>query len=490
MSEKPRQLILPHNWNPRPDQMPMWSYLENGGRRADMVAHRRWGKDDVSLHWAAVGAHQKIGTYWHMLPEAAQARKAIWDAINPRTGKRRIDEAFPKELRQTTREQDMLIRFKCGSTWQVLGSDNYDSLVGSPPIGVVFSEWGLARPDAWNYIRPILLENGGWAVFIWTPRGRNHATRAFEAREKDATWFTCRMPATLTPVFTAEQLAKEKQDLIDEAGSVAEGEAKFQSEYMVDFDSAVPGSYYAKEMLEAQTAGRICEIEYDPRYPVDTSWDLGIDDYTAIWFFQRVQAMDGNGKPYTRYNVLDFYETSDLGLDAIVEQAFEPWKIKDEEARVKLLENRWWKKKCKYGMHYLPHDVAVRELGASGRSRRETLHKLGIRPIRVGVARDPEDRINAVRRMLPYCFFHAENCTTGTDHLKQYRKRWNQSMGVFTGPLHNEHSHAADGIGEMAVNARLPKVAKDETPKNPSDRWAKRSKSMLRDRSAPAWKVA
>jgi phage terminase large subunit len=443
----------------------MWAYLENGGKRCDVVAHRRWGKDDVSLHWAAIATHQRVGVYWHMLPEAAQARKAIWDAVNPRTGKRRIDEAFPKELRATTRDQDMLIRFKNGSTWQVLGSDNYNSFVGSPPIGVVFSEWSLARPNGWNYVRPILLENGGWAVFIWTPRGRNHATRAFEARERDPSWFTARIPATHTPVFTAEQLEAEKQELISEAGSVAEGTALFNTEYMVDFDAPVPGSYYGEQIQTAITAGRVSEVLWTPGIKVDTMWDLGIDDYTAIWFSQRISQ--------TRINYLKFYETSDLGLDEIVKEAF-------KSDRLTL--------KFQFGMHYLPHDVRVRELGAGGRSRLQTLHALGIRPIRAGIARDPEERVNAVRRLLPYSWFDAEGCQAGVDHLKQYRKRWNQSLGVFTGPLHDEHSHAADAIGEGAVNMKLPtdKQKQDEPPKTG---YTTGQKSMFAG-GVPNWKVA
>lgn len=466
----PIRIQLPNNWRPRPDQMPLWAYMERGGRRADVVAHRRWGKDDVALHWTATALHEKVGVYWHMLPEAAQARKAIWDAVNPRTGKRRIDEAFPRELRATTREQDMLIRFKNGSTWQVLGSDNFDSFVGSPPIGVVFSEWSLARPNGWNYVRPILLENGGWSMFIWTPRGRNHATRAFEARERDPEWFTCRIPATITPVFTPEQLAKEKQDLIDEAGSIAEGTAIFNSEYMVDFDSAVPGAYYAEQLQTAQTAGRITKVSYDPAFRVDTMWDLGIDDYTAVWFSQRV-AVD-------RVNFIGFYETSDLGLDddgankGIVSQAFHT------------REKASWK----YGMHYLPHDVRVRELGAGGRTRMQTLFRLGIKPIRAGIPRDPEDRVNAVRRLLQFAWFDAEACKVGLEHLKQYRKRWNQSLGVFVGPLHNEHSHAADAIGEGAVNMPLPKSVKDPTePKQ--DNYTTRRTSIFAG-GVPHWKVA
>ena len=136
------KVILPANgWTPRPYQLGIWKYLEDGGKRGVAVWHRRAGKDDVALNWAAVGALQRVGNYWHMLPEAAQARKAVWDAVNPHSGLRRIDEAFPESLRATTRDNEMLIRFKNGSTWQVVGSDNYNSLVGSPPIGIVFSEW-------------------------------------------------------------------------------------------------------------------------------------------------------------------------------------------------------------------------------------------------------------------------------------------------------------------------------------------------------------
>lgn len=472
---KPPAVQLPNNWHPRPDQMPMWAYLENGGKRCDVVAHRRWGKDDVSLHWTCVAMHERVGTYWHMLPEAAQARKAIWDAVNPRTGKRRIDEAFPKELRASTREQDMFIRFKNGSTWQVLGSDNYNSFVGSPPIGVILSEWAIANPAGWNYVRPILLENGGWAVFIWTPRGRNHATRAFESRERDPQWFTQRMPATVTPVFTAEQLAQEKKELIDEAGSVQEGEALFKSEYLVDFDSSAPGAYLAEQMQNAQTGGRICSVPFEPLFPVSTMWDLGIDDYTSIWWFQRVSPK--------RFNIIDYYETQDIGFegntpdDGIVGEAFfgrrDQWALRH--------------KLYKYDMHYLPHDVAVRELGAGGRSRRETLHRLKIKPIRVGVPRDAVEGVNAIRQMLPFCYFDAENCTPGIDHLKQYRKRWNKQLQVYTGELHDEHSHAAHAFREGAMNSRLPSVPIVHNNPNPSD--AYRPNRSIIDQVVGSWKT-
>jgi phage terminase large subunit len=423
---KRTRLVIPAGWRPRPYQMPVWSYLERGGLRADVAAHRRWGKDEVALNWAAVAAQAKPGAYWHLLPEASQGRKAIWDAVNPHTGRRRIDEAFPKALRAATRDGDMMIRFTNGSTWQVCGSDNYNSLVGAPPVGVVFSEWALAKPDCWTYIRPILAENAGWALFLWTPRGRNHATRAFESRATDPTWLTLKSTATETDVFTPDQLARERSELIAETGSTEEGEARFASEYLVDFDAAAPGAYYASLLADAQKAGRIAGVPYDPALKVDTAWDLGVDDYTAIWFFQQA------GR---EVRAIDYFETAGEGLQSIARSAIAA-------------------KPYVYGTHYLPHDVMVRELGAAGRSRLETLDGLGVRPIHVGTAADPEERINAARLTVPITWFDAGRCALGLDRLRAYRKRWSAATRSYAGPLHDAASHGADAFGEFAVNRR------------------------------------
>lgn len=414
---------LPLTWRPRGYQAQVWHALRRGALRVDVAAHRRWGKDELALHWAAASAAAQAGTYWHLLPEAAQAKKAIWDAVNPHTGLRRIDEAFPEELRRKVWDSEMKIELINGSIWQVAGSDNYDSLVGASPRGVVFSEWALARPDAWTYIRPILAENGGWALFLWTPRGRNHATLAFESRQKDPEWVCLRHSAHDTPVFPPDLLENERRELIAELGSEAEGEARFASEYLVDFDAAAPGAYYASLLGEAERAGRIGRVPVDPALKVDTAWDLGIDDYTAIWFFQQAG-------PEVR--VVDYYETSGLGLPQIVREAIA-------------------EKPYVWGAHYLPHDVAVRELG-TGRSRRETLAGLGLTRINVGVAVPAEDRIHAARMMIPMCWFDAERCERGLARLRAYRKRWSRAIHGYSGPQHDEASHGADAFGEFAVN--------------------------------------
>jgi phage terminase large subunit len=416
---------LPLTWEPRLYQVDLWEALLGGAKRADVVAHRRWGKDEVALHWAAWAAQKRIGGYWHMLPEAAQGRKAIWDAVNPHTGQRRIEEAFTPKMNPTFKDGEMKVELGNGSTWQVLGSDNYNSLVGTSVAGVVISEWALATPEAWAHIRPILLENDGWALFLWTPRGRNHAARAFESRRADPTWFCLKSPATETDVFTPEELERERRELVAELGSVEEGEARFASEYLVDFDAAAPGTYYASLLAEAERAGRLGRVPVDPSLRVDTAWDLGIDDYTAIWFFQQA------GR---EVRVVDYFETSGEGLEAVVRRAIA-------------------EKPYLWGTHHLPHDVMVREL-TTGRSRYDTLGSMGLSRIHVGAPTDPEERVNAARLMIPMCWFDAERCSGGLERLRGYRKRWNRATRSYGGPLHDQASHGADAFGEFALNRR------------------------------------
>src|SRR5262245_42936418 len=183
------EIDLPHNWRERSYQEPLWDYLMRGGRRSLAIWHRRAGKDDVALHYAACAAHKRIGNIWHCLPEYEQARKAIWTSVNPHTGRRRIDEAFPHMIRANTNDNEMFIRFKNGSTWQLIGSDRYDATVGAGPMGVTYSEWATANPSAWGYHRPMLQENDGWALFITTPRGRNHAHALAQHAKNDPSWF-------------------------------------------------------------------------------------------------------------------------------------------------------------------------------------------------------------------------------------------------------------------------------------------------------------
>jgi phage terminase large subunit len=293
------RIRLPANgWTPRPYQMGLWRYLEHGGKRAIVAWHRRAGKDETLMHHLCISAMTKPATYWHMLPEATQARKAIWEAVNPHTGIRRIDEAYPVELRETTRENEMFIKFKSGSTLNVVGSDNYNSLVGSPPYGVVFSEWALANPAAWAYISPILRENGGWAAFISTPRGKNHFHSMIRMGREQG-WFTEVLSAHDTNVFDADGLQAERSELIGAYGADM-GSALFAQEYECSFDAAILGAYWGAELALAEREGRIAGLAVDPHLPVHTAWDLGVGQNLAVWFWQAVAG---------KIAVVDFYQS-------------------------------------------------------------------------------------------------------------------------------------------------------------------------------------
>lgn len=421
---------LPHEWKPREYQFPLWDYLNEGGKRACLIWHRRSGKDDVALNWAAIAAHQRVGEYWHMLPEASQGRKVVWDAVSPHTGKRRIDQAFPRHLRDKTRDNEMVIKFKNNSIWRVVGSDNYESLLGATPAGVVFSEWALADPNAWAFLRPILAENGGWAMFITTPRGTNHAKRTLDLARSDENWFAQVLGADDTGVFTPEQLAAELHDYVGEYGK-EEGRALFEQEYNCSFDSALVGSYYGAYLSRMTKDARIGNIPADRASLVHTGWDLGVSDSTAIWFIQRA------GR---EYRLIDYHEASGVGLD--------------EYARVlneKRDANGWV-----YGFHYFPHDMAVKEL-SSGKSRADTMQDLGYKPTIVPV-HSIMDGVNAVRRMLDVSWINETKCERGLNALRNYRREWDDKLKMFKdSPLHDWSSHGADALRTFASGYKDPR---------------------------------
>lgn len=427
------QVALPWQWEPRDKQLEAWEYMEGGGRHAELVWHRRYGKDDFGLRWTSVSAFQRVGTYWYMLPMQAQARKAIWLAVNPHTGRRRIDEAFPKALRRTTRDQEMFIEFVNGATWQVLGSDNYDALVGSPPIGVVYSEWALSDPASAAYLQPIFNENGGWQIFNTTPRGKNHAFRTLTAARTNPNKFAQVLTAEDTGVYSTKQLDEMRQDYVDRFGEVL-GDAYFQQEYMCSFETPVIGAVYGRELKLA--AKRTVNIPYDPTKPVHTFWDLGRADKTAIWFVQLgpfevrvIDYLEGTGKHISEY-------LQELQL-----------------------------KKYVYGDMWLPHD-SKQQLLAARRTVYQQLIDAGYKA-KVVPRTSIEARIEATRLLFPMVWFDAGRTDTGRNALNNYRfdvkaDDGDESHWRFSNePLHDWASHAADAFGYMAVALKSP--AKDTT---------------------------
>ena len=409
--------------------------------------HRRWGKDALFLNWTAVASQRRVGGYWHLLPEASQARKAIWDAVDEFTGVRRIDQAFPLAMRASTRESDMFIRFKNGSTWQVVGSDNYNSLIGSPPVGVVFSEFAYANPASWQKISPILINNGGWAAFISTPFGRNHFHGLYEYARTDPAWFADLQTVEDTGIFTPEQIAAEERQLAAQRG-LQEAQAIIKQEYYCSFDAAIPGAYFGPvlEEMDRMAPPRITAVPYDPGFAVETWWDLGIRDDTAIWFAQKV------GRE-TR--IIDYYESSGVGLD--------------HYAQVLREKN--------YNYHpttcVFPHDAAHGQLSQrGGASLADVMKKdYGYSYRIVPVTKSLQWSINQVRSFLPTCVFDSVKCKDGLDKLRQYRRKWNPLTRAYHDtPSHDFSSHAADSF-RTGVEGMKPTDVRQQGA-NTVDYWA------------------
>lgn len=432
-----------NNWSPRPHQQGLWDYFndpvtkmfDGTGKRAVEIAHRRWGKDEVALNLMGKASITRPATYWHMLPEYEQGRKAIWNAVNPHTGRRRIDEAFPREWRANTNEQEMFIRFKWDATWQVVGSDNFQALVGTPPAGIVLSEWAKSHPAAWGYLAPILVENKGWALAITTPEGRNHAFQMFEKWAQRDKYFSEKqtildsvrlcLEAGVLPSITLEDVEDQREEYHALFGTDA-GDALIEQEYFCSFAAAILGAYFGKEIEKAETQGRIRDVRVIPGYPINTAWDIGVDDPMAIWVFQV-----GPGF----LHIIDYIEGSNAGFDFYCD-----W-----------LNERGYRG----GKDYVPHDAKQREPGAPGaRTRIATLFHLKRNPVLVPDHK-PMDRINAGRRLLasPSTYIDKTRCEVGLNILRAHRQEYDHKNRVFKKTAkHDFASHGADAWGHLAVS--------------------------------------
>lgn len=441
-------VTLPNNWRPRESQMAAWTYLERGGRHAELIWHRRYGKDEVALHRTACAAFERHANYWHMLPEYAQARKAIWDAVNPRSGKRRIDEAFPAEVRAGIDNTKMIIRLKGGSSWQVVGSDNPDSLVGSTPAGIVYSEWALSNPNARAYLRPIITENNGWQIFITTPRGRNHAHTTYKAAHKNMLAgedsFAQILDATETGVLTPEQLARELRDYIADFGEDF-GRAKFEQEYMCSFEAAILGAILARSLGIAEKEGRISDdVQHDPYgAPIEITCDLGRRDTATWWFWQ---PMIGG------YQIVD--HDSGWGIDA------EEWCVR-LKAALACFQSATGKPVL--GRIWLPHDAKAKTFSAKRSAVEIFLDEFGADHVAMVPRSSIADRVNAARVLIHRVKFNETKCQRGLDALRSWRYEYDEDKKIFSSdPLHDWSSHDGDGF---SYGCQIMQLAEPPKPK-------------------------
>lgn len=407
-------LEIPYKFIPRDYQLPLLKAMDSGVKRAVCVWHRRAGKDKTAINLTVRRMMERVGIYYYFLPTYNQGKKVIWDGID-KSGFKTLDH-FPPQIVKKKNEAEMKIELTNGSIFQMVGTDNYNSIMGTNPVGCVFSEYSLQDPMVWDLIRPILRENGGWAIFVYTPRGENHGFDLYSMATTNKNWFCQKLTIADTGVVSEEAIDEER----------AEGmsEEMIQQEFYCSFGGMMQGAYYANQYQEALEEGRIKNVPYQKDIPVDTWWDLGVSDATSIWFSQTV------GR---EFHIIDYLEESGEGLPFYV----------------KALQD----KPYVYGEHNAPHDIKVRDFG-SGLSRIEVARKLGIN-FRLVPKVSVQDGINAGRIIFNQCYFDAEKCAHGLKALRNYHKSYDNKRMIFSNhPEHDWSSNGADAFRYMALGVK------------------------------------
>lgn len=396
------EIVIPYA--PRQAQLQIHD-ASQANRFVVVVAHRRFGKTVAAINEAIRAAIEcslgrpRIG---YIAPTYSQAKRVAWDYLTH----------YTRPLGAVANIAELRVDF-----WdrriQLYGSDNPDALRGQYFDLVILDEIADQNPKIWNeIIRPALADRKGKAIFIGTPKGQNHFKELRDRADKEPGWALLEFRASETGIVDQEELEAAKREM---------GDDKYAQEFECSFDAAVEGSYYGKMINELEAEHKFADIKRDSLAKTYTAWDLGIGDSTAIWVAQVV------GK---EIRLMDYIENHGVGLEWYVDE----------------LRNRNWLD----ATHLLPHDVQAKELG-TGKSRQELLQDLGL-DVTVVPRLSIQDGIQAVRRILPDCWFNVPDVKQGIDCLRNYRREYDEKRSVFYDrPLHDWASHGSDAFRYLAV---------------------------------------
>jgi len=395
------KIVIPYK--PRKHQKEVHDKLK---RFNVLVCHRRFGKTVLCINEILKKAMQNTlprPRYYYLAPTYSMAKRTAWDYLKEYTG------VLPNV---TYHETELRADLPNGARIQLLGCERPDSLRGLYIDGVILDEVAQMPPRLWTeIIRPALSDREGWMVAIGTPQGHNAFFDLYDYANHQEGWYAETFKSSETGIISDLELNEAKHLMPEEV---------YEAEFECSFDSAALGSIYAKGLTKAEEDGRITKVPYQTDIKVNTFWDLGMQDKTAIWFVQ----IKGSA-----FHIIDYYENSGESLEFYAS-------VLDE-------------KKYLYDTHYLPHDANVRELG-TGVSRVETAQSLGMRTSIVPKL-SIDDGINAVRMILSRCWFDHEKCKDGLDALRQYRWAVSDKGEVKNRPEHSWCSHAADAFRYFAV---------------------------------------
>src|SRR5450432_793344 len=386
------------------------AFHDRSERFACIVAHRRAGKTVAcvhDLHRGALLSKKLRPRYAYLSPFLRQSKQVAWDYL-------RAAMTPSRDIGANVHESELRVDYPNGGQVRLFGADNPDALRGIYLDGVVLDEYADMDPRVWSeIIRPALADREGWAVFIGTPKGRNAFFEMWRRAGSEPGWFSLMLKASETGLIAESELMLARRDL---------SEAQYAQEFECSFDAAVRGAYYGSLMRQAEADGRVSGVPYDPAALVWTAWDLGIRDATAIWFAQVI------GR---EIRIIDYYEACGVDLGHYARELMA--------------------KPYAYAGHIVPHDAKAKELG-TGKSRLEVMASLGLKGITLAPVHRVEDGINAVRMVVPRCWFDARKCGRGLDALALYRAEHDDKHAVLRPhPVHDWTSHAADAFRYLAM---------------------------------------
>lgn len=429
-------LELPHRYTPRETQLAAWRAMDEK-KRVCIVWHRRCGKDKLFFNKLIVKAMERMANYAYYFPTAALGKRALWENVDTNNSMRVIDHIPSELLARAPNQTEMKIRLVNGSTIQVLGTDDLN-VVGGNFYGTVWSEMSLQNPVAWDLTRPILAENGGWAWFNGTPRGKNHFHRMFTQAQSNPEWFAQKLTVDDTGSITQADIEEERR-----AGM---SDDMIRQEFYCDFNAANPGAIYARLIETARTEGRVASFAPADAL-VHTSWDLGSPANTTVWYFQVV------GR---EIRIIDV----DIGLD------FDT--LTKRVAHMKA-------KGYPFGTHILPHDAG--QTDRTGKTFQSEIQAAGLAGVRT-LPRTPDIwvGINGLKGLMPSLAFRTPHCDIGLAALEAYHTKEVEIGKIISNqPVHDWSSHTADSLRYMAeafqlgwIKIATPMIERmyDERPKN------------------------
>lgn len=381
-------------------------------RWAAIVAHRRCGKTVACINdiiAKALSLDKEHGRYAYVAPFLAQAKEIAWEYL----------KRYSEPARQDKNESELWVELLNGARIRIHGADNPDRLRGAYLDGVVLDEYADMRPSVWGeVIRPMLADRMGWATFIGTPKGRNEFFDIYSnAIVSPDTWFHANLKASITGILPESELSDARGGMTEE---------QYQQEFENSFDAAILGSYYGRQIAEAEREGRIGAVPYEPDLPTHTAWDLGKGANMAVWIWQHV---------HDQIRVIGHIEGAHSDF------------IPEIVARLQSMPIKTW------GHDFVPHDAKVPELG-TGRTRVETLIALKRKP-RLVPDHKVDDGINAARLLFPKIWFDNGNCADGIEALRQYKADYDEKLKTFKNePKHDWASHSADAFRYLVMAYR------------------------------------